>query len=96
MPRGKRNPYPEGSAEWEIERERQEVARLEREANPPTTRNITVTVSIDAVQAAKAIGTLSGMHYKAVLATAAQNGVDALVLQVQKRLTSDPLADVAL
>lgn len=96
MPRGKRNPYPEGSAEYMEEQTRLELARLEREANPPTKRNITVTVSIDAVQAAKAIGTLSGMHYKEVLATAAQNGVDALVLQVQKRLTSDPLADVAL
>ena len=95
MPRGRKavNPFAEGSAdsvEWETNRlmalaERQ----AEREANPrveATERRITVTVSVQAINAAKALGTLSGMPYREVLGTAAANGVERLVEQVQQQL----------
>lgn len=96
MPRGRKaaNPFPEGSAEYadhevslELAREERRVAR---EAAPVATeRNITVTVSIEAITAAKALGTLSRMPYRQVLGTAAQTGIDALVQQVQTRLTGE-------
>jgi predicted DNA binding CopG/RHH family protein len=93
MPRGRKavNPNPEGSAEyteWEVEQEAtRELRRLEREAAPVTTdRRVTVTVSIEAINAAKALGTLSGLPYREVLGNAAAQGVDALVAQVQAKL----------
>lgn len=93
MPRGRKavSPFSEGSAEyeeWVIEQaEAAELRRLEREAHPVTTeRNITVTVSVEAINAAKALGTLSGLPYRQVLGQAAAAGVDALVAQVQAKL----------
>lgn len=85
------NPFPLGSAEneeWDSEQaESAELRRLEREAHPVATeRNITVTVSIDAINAAKALGTLSKLPYRDVLGQAAAAGVDALVSQVQAKL----------
>lgn len=86
------NPHPEGSAEYDefqaaYERTKAELS-AKRAANPVATqRNITVTVSVDAINAAKALAVLSGMPYRLVLGTAAQNGVEALVDQVQRRLT---------
>jgi predicted DNA binding CopG/RHH family protein len=98
MPRGRKsvNPHPEGSAEsveWEVQEiTRQAEKQAEREANPrvvATERNITVTVSVAAIDAAKALGTLSAMPYRQVLAQAAQSGVEALVAAVQARLHPD-------
>jgi len=93
MPRGRKaiNPFPEGSAEhseWELAREEErELRRLEREAAPVATeRNITVRVSIEAINAAKALSTLSKMPYREVLGQAAASGVDSLVAQVQAKL----------
>lgn len=93
MPRGRKavNPHTYGSAEyteWETEREITSLLRQqEREAAPVATeRNITVTVSVDAIAAAKALGTLSGLPYRQVLGQAAAAGVDALVAQVQAKL----------
>jgi hypothetical protein len=91
MPRGRVavNPFAEGSAEsveWETER----LMKLaEREANPPvvtTERRITVTVSVEAINAAKALATLSGLAYREVLGTAAAAGVADLVVQVNRKL----------
>ena len=80
MPRRKLNPYPLGSAEF-IEEE-------DRRAQEPvaTERNITVTVSVEAINAAKSLGTLSGMPYRQVLGHAAQQGVEALTTSVRKVL----------
>lgn len=93
MPRGRKatSPFAEGSAEheeWVVEQSvAAEIRRLEREAHPVATeRNITVTVSVEAINAAKALGTLSQMSYRAVLGQAAAAGVDALVAQVQAKL----------
>jgi hypothetical protein len=93
MPRGRKaaNPFPEESAEyseWEQEQEANRLLRqIERESAPVATeRNITVTVSIEAINAAKALGTLSGLPYRQVLGQAAAAGVDALVTQVQAKL----------
>lgn len=93
MPRGRKpmNPFPLGSAEneeWAAEQAKTaELRRLEREAHPVATeRNITVTVSIEAINAAKALSTLSGRAYRQVLGQAAAAGVDALVSQVQAKL----------
>jgi len=93
MPRGRKaaNPFPDGSAEyseWEVEQvEARELRRLERESAPVATeRNITVLVSIEAINAAKALSTLSGLPYRQVLGSAAASGVDSLVAQVQAKL----------
>jgi hypothetical protein len=43
-------------------------------------------VSMEAINAAKALGTLSGLPYRQVLGQAAAAGVDALVAQVQAKL----------
>lgn len=93
MPRGRKatSPFPEGSAEnleWEQEQETSRYLRqIEREAHPVATeRNITVTVSVEAINAAKALGTLSNLPYRQVLGQAAAAGVDALVAQVQAKL----------
>lgn len=93
MPRGRKaaNPFPVESveaSEWSAEQEvARELRRLERESAPVATeRNITVTVSVEAINAAKALGTLSGLPYRQVLGQAAAAGVDALVSQVQAKL----------
>lgn len=82
MPRRKMNPYPVGSAEFleEEDRRAQEV--------PATDRNITVSVSLEAIAAAKSLATLSGLHYKTVLGNAAQQGVEALAASVRKVLAN--------
>jgi len=96
MPRQKLNTHPEGSAEW-ADREMELVAiREERAANPlppQTERRLTITVSIEAIQAAKSLATLSGSTYREVLALAATHGVDSLTAKVRTALlgpTSDP------
>ena len=102
MPRGRKaaNPFPEGSQEHEEEAFRQAEAMLirqaERESNPPPTeRNITVTVSIDAINAAKSLAVLSGMSYRQVLGEAAKAGVEALTAKVKAALTpKDPMGDM--
>lgn len=93
MPRGRKavSPFAEGSAEheeWVVgQAEAAELRRLEREAHPVATeRNINVTVSVEAINAAKALGTLSNLPYRQVLGQAAAAGVDALVAQVQAKL----------
>lgn len=86
MPRPKKVQYPEGSAEWVEEQERLAAKRAEREANPPTDRAVTVRVSLEAVAAAKSLGTLSGLPYREVLATAAQHGVESLTEKVRVAL----------
>jgi len=67
--------------------EERELRRLEREAAPVATeRNITVRVSIESINAAKALGALTNMPYRSVLGQAAADGVDSLVTQVQAKL----------
>lgn len=103
MPRGRKavNPFGEGSAEsvdWETSRlMKLAEQQAEREVNPPvpaTERRITVVVSVEAINAAKALGTLSGLPYREVLGTAAAAGVADLVFQVNRKLHSvDPRND---
>lgn len=89
MPRGRKavNPFPEGSAEHEQE-EYARIAAAEKKLNdpPPTERNITVTVSIEAIQAAKSLAVLSGMTYRQILGEAAREGVEDLAQQVRDAL----------
>ena len=102
MPRGRKvtNPFPEGSQEHEEESFRQAQVLLDRqadrEANPPATeRNITVTVSIDAIQAAKSLAVLSGMTYRQVLGEAAREGVETLAAKVRDALApKKPVEDM--
>jgi hypothetical protein len=79
--------------EYEQEEAARDLARQERAdraaVEPATDRNVTVRVSVDAINAAKALGTLSMMPYRQVLASAAQKGIDALVVQVQGKLNPD-------
>lgn len=82
MPRRKMNPYPVGSAEFLEEEDRRAALPVE------TDRSITVRVSNDAIAAAKSLAVLSGMHYKAVLGNAAQQGVEALAGSVRKVLSN--------
>jgi predicted transcriptional regulator len=56
---------------------------------PATERNITVTVGVEAIAAAKALGVLSGLSYREVLGNAAAQGVDSLVAQVQAKLNPE-------
>ena len=87
MPRPKKVQYPEGRAEWVEEQEWLAVKRAERAANPPPPdRAVTVRVSLEAVAAAKSLGTLSGLPYREVLATAAQHGVESLTEKVRVAL----------
>lgn len=90
MPRGRKalSQYEEGSAEYEEEQAKRALARQERLDNPPTERRVTVAVSVEAIAAAKSLGTLSGMPYREVLATAASNGVEALTAKVRAALTT--------
>lgn len=83
MPRRKLNPYPVGSAEF-IEEE-------DRRAQEPvaTERNLTITVSLEAINSAKALSALSGMPYRALLGSAASQGVEALTASVRKVLAGD-------
>ena len=98
MPRGRKavNPFPEGSAEYELEEVSRAYAAEERAALPPATeRNITVIVSIDAIQAAKGLAVLSGMTYRQVLGEAAKAGVEALTAKVRDALKpKDPMGDM--
>jgi predicted DNA binding CopG/RHH family protein len=74
------------------EREARELRIAERASQPAATeRNITVTVSIEAITAAKALGVLSGLPYRQVLGNAAAQGVDALVAQVHARLNPETI-----
>jgi serine phosphatase RsbU (regulator of sigma subunit) len=88
MPRGRKalSEYAEGSAEYEEEQAKRELARQERKDNPPTERNLTITVSVEAVQAAKSLAVLSDTTYRQVLALAATNGVEALTERVKAAL----------
>lgn len=94
MPRQKSNPFPEGSAEYEecaalLAQEKADRAEM-LAANPelvPTERNITVTVSIAAITAAKALAALSGLTYRQVLGEAARDGVESLTAKVKAALT---------
>lgn len=83
MPRRKLNPYPLGSAEF--------MEEEDRRANAPvaTERNLTITVSIEAINSAKALSALSGMPYRQVLGNAASQGVEALTHSVRKVLAGD-------
>lgn len=99
MPRGRKvtNPHLEGSPEavqWEIDRLN---ALEEREAMGPRVaakeRRLTITVSLESIQAAKSLATLSGSTYREVLALAATHGVESLTNKVKIALlgpTSDP------
>ena len=90
MPRGHKNvtnPFPEGSAEA-IEFADATAPHQENFPALPvaTERNITVTVSLEAIAAAKSLGTLSGMPYRVVLGQAAAQGVEALAMKVREAL----------
>ena len=99
MPRGRKavNPFPEGSAEYEQEEYARAALATERALNPTppaTERNITVTVSIEAIQAAKSLAVLSGMTYRQVLGEAAREGVEALAAKVREALAPKPTQDL--
>ena len=97
MPRGRKavNPFPEGSAEHEQEEYARTAAAEARAALPPATqRNITVTVSVEAILAAKSLAVLSGMSYRQVLGEAAREGVEALASKVRAALAHNPAQDM--
>lgn len=104
MPRGRKetNPFAEGTDEhvqyeekWTQDAADKEEMRAAYPAIVPTERNITVTVSIDAIQAAKSLAVLSGMTYRQVLGEAAREGVEALAAKVRDALKpKDPMGDI--
>jgi len=86
MPRPSKNQFPEGSEEHAEREAELQAEREARRANPATERNLTVTVSVEAIQAAKSLATLSGTTYREVLALAATNGVEELTTKVRAAL----------
>ena len=90
MPRPRKNPYEEGTQEWQDRQAELEAASTDGNGHVESTeRNITVTVSKDAITIAKSLAVLGGMSYRQVLGQAAQEGVERLVGQVRAKLQGD-------
>jgi hypothetical protein len=97
MPRGRKpatNPFAEGSAE-SVEWEEQQAAKREAvPAVPATERRLTITVSVESIQAAKSLAILSGTTYREVLALAATHGVEGLTNKVRAALLAPEHSDI--
>jgi hypothetical protein len=89
MPRPKANPFPEGSDEYNEREEELAVQRALRESQPkPTSRRLTVEVSMATVETAKMLAVLVGddTDYRQVIAAAANDMVEAKAEKVRELL----------